>query len=172
MKHYIKIVAQKSFLLIKQLAALMKALFKGIVLPGRRRNGNLLTSILILFLDLTTLLIQFPWDFSLKFIKRWKYYNRFNYWFRRGLLITGCFLFLISSIEWSYAKEPNETTLVSYFEPHSNVCNSLIETSETRTIQSAPQYFSADAFIVDNHLYSCYRPSAVYLYLLYQNFRI
>ncbi|HUZ57362.1 MAG TPA: hypothetical protein VMU83_01100 [Hanamia sp.] len=174
MKRSIKIIGQKSIMLGNQLLTLVKSIIKGIVLPGRKQKGNLLTSIMLLFMELLALLIQFPWDFSLNFIKRRKYYNRFSFLVRKGLLITGCFLFLLSSIEWSYTKESCETTIIAYSEQYPGICSSINKASEFQVQQSLPflYHYSACTHPAPGYLFKHVRSSSVSHYLLHRNFRI
>ncbi len=174
MKRSIKIIGQKSIMLGNQLLALVKSIIKGVVLPGRKQKGNLLTSIMLLFMELTVLFIQFPWDFSLNFIKRWKHYYRFRSLLRKGLLITGCFLFLLSSVEWSYTKESCETTIIAYSEQQPGICSSKNKVSAFGVQQpsSVLYHYNACAHSTPVYLFKHFQVSPVFLYLLYRNFRI
>ncbi len=109
MKRTIQVIVNKCLLLAGQLTQLCKKLLAQLKFPTLHHKGNLLSTVFILFIDLTVLLIQFPWDLSINFLKRWKQYNRYNTLCRKGILITGFFLFFISSYEWVYSAPRDRT---------------------------------------------------------------
>lgn len=109
-KQQIRKITDKIVLFIKALGVLISKVAKQIVLPNRKRKGNLLSSLLLFFIYLNDLMITFSWGFSIKFILHWKHYDRAVFLAKRALLFTGCALFLLSSFEWSY---PEASELVN-----------------------------------------------------------
>lgn len=105
-KQQIGKITDKIVLFIKALGMVISRVVKQIVFPGRKRKGNLLSSLLLFFLSLYDLMATFSWDFSIRFILRWKHYDRAVLLMKRAILFTGCALFLLSSFEWSYPVTP------------------------------------------------------------------
>lgn len=73
-----------------------------VTFPNRRRKGNLLSSLLLLFIYLNNLVSSYSWGFSINFIRHWKHYDRTVFLAKRAVIFTGCLLFFLSSFEWSY----------------------------------------------------------------------
>ena len=87
-----------------------------LVLPGRRRSGNLLSSLFLLFAGLTEQLIncrqallRLPWTYTGRIparstlIAAWLYSKRY---IRLGMLIATWALFILASLEWSGPEQP------------------------------------------------------------------
>ena len=174
MKRHIQKIRQKSRLLGNQLMIVIKKIIQQVVLPGRNQKGNLLSTILLLFIELTTLLIQFPWDFSIDFIKRWKYYNRFNYLVKKSVLITGCFLFLLSSFEWCYGKESREACTIVQIEQQCDISATCVNVSDSKTLQKRICYYYQSTHELPTPDFRFYSPhvSPTSIYLIHCNFRI
>ncbi len=102
MKEKVRTISAKAALFIKAIWLLSRKVIKQLILPNRSRKGNILSSILLLFVSLTELLTNFSMEIPLDFIARWKHYERLHRLFKKAVLITGCLLFLLSSFEWSY----------------------------------------------------------------------
>lgn len=174
MKEHVRKIGRKGLMLGEQLVMLCKRIIKQIVFPGCDQKGNVLTSILLLFLELTALLIQFPWDFSIDCVKRWKHYNRFNYLLKKGVLIVGCFLFLLSSFEWTYARENSEQVNTARLELQTAVSVSAGDSYHYKAApQGIPPYYQRPLYSLPHpyRLYSLHFYK-VSVYLLHCNFRI
>ncbi|HWB27678.1 MAG TPA: hypothetical protein VG738_19515 [Chitinophagaceae bacterium] len=88
-----KIITKTVFFAIDILLLLFNVI-RQIVLPNRKRKGNILSSIFLFFILLAEKMIAFeksllqqPWLLKSRYIKR-------------GLILTSIFLFLVSSFEW------------------------------------------------------------------------
>ncbi len=102
MKEKIHTLSGNTALFIKALWLLARKVTNQVILPNRNRKGNILSSILLLFVSLTDLVANFSWGISIDFITHWKHYEYFRCLLKKSVLIAGCFLFLLSSFEWSY----------------------------------------------------------------------
>lgn len=102
MEKRIHIVLFKVVLFIKALWLIGLKVTRQVVLPSRRRKGNILSSLLLLFISLTDLVANFSWGISLNSLSRWKHYDRLCFLVKKGVLVSGFLLFLLSSFEWSY----------------------------------------------------------------------
>lgn len=92
-----KIVLYKVSNLAIDILLLLYKILRQIVLPGRRRKGNLLSSLFLFFIELAKRVIHFkhsitvsPWSYGRKYIQQ-------------GMLIATWLLFILSSFEWSAA---------------------------------------------------------------------
>ena len=93
------------FLFLFDIILLAIGVIKQIVLPNRRRKGNILNSILVFFIGLVEILNHFEYGiFQMSKVLKHRYV-------RQGLIITTAFLFLLSSFEWTNEKEINRTSL-------------------------------------------------------------
>lgn len=95
-------VLTKMGLFIKSLWLIGLKIAEQVVLPNRRRKGNILSSLLLLFISLTDLVTSFSWGISFNSLSRWKHYDRICFLVKKGTLIVCFLLFLLSSVEWSY----------------------------------------------------------------------
>jgi hypothetical protein len=113
-KQQLREITAKIVLFVKALGMLISKVAKQLVLPNRKRKGNLLSSLLLFFIYLNDLFITFSRGFSIKFILRWKHYDRAILLAKQAMLFTACVLFLISSFEWSYPElsEPTYSSSV------------------------------------------------------------
>ncbi|TAN01917.1 MAG: hypothetical protein EPN39_01080 [Chitinophagaceae bacterium] len=102
-------IGDKIVLFIRALGLLITKVVKQIVLPNRKRKGNLLSSLLLFFISLNDLVVTFSWGFSVRFVLRWKHYDRAVFLAKRAMLFAGFALFLLSSFEWSYPEAPELT---------------------------------------------------------------
>lgn len=99
-------IGGKIALFIRALGHITYKVATQITLPGSKRKGNLLSSLLLLFISLNDLFTTFSWGFSIRFILRWKHYDRAALLIKKSALFIGCLLFLLSSFEWSYPTAP------------------------------------------------------------------
>lgn len=106
MKEKIHTISANTALFIKSLWLLARKVTNQVILPNRNRKGNILSSILLLFVSLTDLIANFSRGISIDFITRWKHYEYLRCLLKKSVLIAGCFLFLLSSFEWSYNMQP------------------------------------------------------------------
>lgn len=97
----VKKIANKILLLLVDVVRFAFHTVKQVVLPNRKRKGNILSSLFIFFIGLMERLHQFehgyfkPADvFKLKYLKQ-------------GIVITAAFLFFLSSFEWKPIRELN-----------------------------------------------------------------
>lgn len=102
MEKRIHIVLFKVALFIKALWLIGLKVTRQVVLPSRRRKGNILSSLLLLFISLTDLVANFSWGISSNSLSRWKHYDRLCFLVKKGVLVSGFLLFILSSFEWSY----------------------------------------------------------------------
>ena len=93
------------FLFLFDIILLAIGVIKQIVLPNRRRKGNILNSILVFFIGLVEILNHFEYGiFQMSKVFKHRYV-------RQGVIIATAFLFLLSSFEWTNEKEINRTSL-------------------------------------------------------------
>lgn len=130
-KQQIRKITANIVLFLKAFAIVVTKVVKQIVLPNRRRKGNLLSSLLLFFIYLNDLIITFSWGFSIRFILRWKHYDRAVSLAKHALLFTGCALFLLSSFEWSYPEGQQLTSTDSVIQSGLDIYNS----TQGRTMQ-------------------------------------
>lgn len=77
----------------------MKRLLVHLALPGRKRKGNLLYSLFVFFTGTVELLNRFEKEaFQMATVFKQKHV-------RKGIIAITAFLFLLSSIEWTYGKQ-------------------------------------------------------------------
>lgn len=77
----------------------MKSLLMHLVLPGRKRKGNILSSVFVFFVGTVELLGRFEKEaFQMAALVKQKHV-------RKGVIAFTAFLFLLSSVEWTYCKE-------------------------------------------------------------------
>ncbi|HVB04530.1 MAG TPA: hypothetical protein VNE41_12525 [Chitinophagaceae bacterium] len=101
--------------LLKGIWSDCRKIFPLIELPNRRRKGNLLSVILSLFVALSGQLADFCR--GIPAIYRSGFMSRSRLLLRRGVLLTGCFLFLASSLEWTAQATPGmkePTSLITH----------------------------------------------------------
>lgn len=167
----IRQITNKIILFIGAIGLLTYKVIRQVTLPNRKRKGNLLSSLLLLFIYLNDLINSFSWGFSINFILRWKHYDRAVFMVRRIMLFTGCTLFLLSSVEWSYP-DTLQITGTSHVEQaglNLNIQDKkqekalLFETALLKTIATK----RAQADIISNISIACYHagfiPSRIFL---------
>lgn len=76
-------------------------MIRQIVLPGRNRKGNVLSSLFLFFVDLAEKVFAFEQNIL---HSSWLLKNRFA---KQALIIATGFLFLVSSVEWTVNTYPN-----------------------------------------------------------------
>ena len=130
-KQQIRKTTANIVLFLKAFAIVVTKVAKQMVLPNRRRKGNLLSSLLLFFIYLNDLIITFSWGFSIQFILRWKHYDRAVFLTKRVVLFTGCTLFLLSSFEWSYPESAQLRPTDSVVQSGCDIYNS----TQKKTIQ-------------------------------------
>ncbi len=85
----------KVFVLFLEVVLLSIRIIKNVVLPNRKRKGNILNSVFVFFVGTVEILNRFEYGiFQMKKIFQHKYV-------RQGVIIIGAFLFLLSSLEWT-----------------------------------------------------------------------
>jgi hypothetical protein len=90
----VKKIANKILLLIIDLVGFTFQTVKQVVLPNRKRKGNILSSLFDFFIGIMERLQQFEsGDLKLAHVFKLKY-------LKQGILITVAFLFFLSSCEW------------------------------------------------------------------------
>jgi hypothetical protein len=111
----LKKITNKVILLIWDILIFTHQIVRKIILPNRRRKGNLLSSLLTFFVGLLDRIVSFessllrqPIVFSHKYV-------------RQGLIIAVAFLFLLSSFEWTVGQPSiapvNETQAIAADQP-------------------------------------------------------
>jgi len=95
----LKKIIYKVFILILEVVLFSIRIIKHIVFPNKKRKGNILYSLFIFFVGIVEILNRFEHGiFVMTKVFQQKYV-------RKGILITGIFLFLLSSFEWTKAQE-------------------------------------------------------------------
>jgi len=90
----LKNIVSKILILLHDILLFAFEVIKQIVLPTKKRKGNVLSSLFIFFVGLIERLIPFEHGlFKMARIFKLKY-------FKQGLIILGALLFLLSSFEW------------------------------------------------------------------------
>lgn len=98
MKQLKKIITAVTILL-RDAFFFMKSLLMHLVLPGRKRKGNILSSLFVFFVGTVELLGRFEKEaFQMAALVKQKH-------IRKGIIAVTAFLFLLSSVEWTYCKE-------------------------------------------------------------------
>ena len=100
----IKKIANKILLLILHVVCFTFQTVKQVVLPNRKRKGNILSSVFDFFIGIIEMLHQF----ELGYFKPANIY-KLKY-LKQGILITAAFLFFLSSFEWKPNLELNYKT--------------------------------------------------------------
>lgn len=97
----LKKIASKVFVLLLDIVLLTISIIKHIVLPNRKRKGNILNSVFVFFIGTVEILNRFEHGvFQMTKIFRHRY-------IRQGVIIISTFLFLLSSFEWANGQEIN-----------------------------------------------------------------
>jgi hypothetical protein len=97
----LKKISDKLFVLLFDIILLTIGVIKEIVLPNRKRKGNLLNSLFVFFVGTVEILDHFEYGiFQMTKIFKHKY-------IRQGVIIISAFLFLLSSFEWTREQEIN-----------------------------------------------------------------
>lgn len=95
----------KIILCLLSIVLLLYKVIKQLVLPNRTQKGNIISSVLLFFTSFFDLIIKYTSEVSFKRISRLKYYTQFRWAARKAIFIITCFLFLLSSLEWSYNQQ-------------------------------------------------------------------
>lgn len=90
----IKKIISKILILLFGILLFAFSIIRQIVLPNKRRKGNILSSLFIFFTGTIERLISFEHGFKMAAIFKLKYC-------RQGVIIIGALLFLLSSFEWA-----------------------------------------------------------------------
>jgi hypothetical protein len=97
----LKKISDKVLVLLFDIILLTIGVIKEIVLPNRKRKGNLLNSLFVFFVGTVEILDHFEYGiFQMTKIFKHKY-------IRQGVIIISAFLFLLSSFEWTREQEIN-----------------------------------------------------------------
>lgn len=164
----IKIIISKIMLLIIDVSLFGYKLIKQIILPNRRKKGNLLTSLFVFFDGTLERLDRFEHGtFRMATILRQKY-------IKRCLILIAGFLFLLSSLECDGNKSfwNNSFNYIEHFS-YTVAKEITVSKDETRffhaeTIQLASEW----SFKNINHRYFSPSSNSVKLYLAIRNIRI
>ena len=95
----LKKIVNKVFILFLEVVLFSVRISKHIVFPNKKRKGNILCSLFVFFVGIIEILNHFEHGI----FKMTKVFQQKNV--RKGILITGVFLFLLSSFEWTKAQE-------------------------------------------------------------------
>ena len=145
-------IAYKVILLIWDVLVFTYQIVRKIILPNRRRKGNILSSLLSLFVGLMERILSFeksilrqPVVFTHKYV-------------RQALVIAAAFLFLISSFEWTVDQHPvspiDEMQAVAVDEPAAKG-STIITSQQFTTSVSVP----AGKFLAPGRVFSPTQPS-------------
>lgn len=97
----LKKISYKIFVLLFNIILLTIGVIKDIVLPNRKRKGNILNSLFVFFIGIVEILDHFEYGiFQMTKIFKHRYV-------RQGVIIISVFLFLLSSFEWTREQEIN-----------------------------------------------------------------
>jgi hypothetical protein len=97
----LKKIITKVFVLLLDIVLLTIRIIKHIVLPNRKRKGNILNSVFVFFIETVEILNRFEHGiFQMTKIFKHRY-------IRQGVIIISVFLFLLSSFEWIRGQEIN-----------------------------------------------------------------
>jgi hypothetical protein len=164
------------------LALIMMALYllarkaaEQVVLPNRHRKGNIFSTVLFLFVSLSDIATTFSVGLLPGFAVRWKYHDQAIRIIRKSVLLTGCLLFLLSSVEWSYHPLPRlkESGFVIQDGRDAGRAASPAKTVSYAIPLIAVRYRSAEMASVRCRITSADFPStALSVYLLNCSFRI
>jgi hypothetical protein len=144
MKEVRKII-HKIILLVTDILVFTYQIVREIILPTRRRKGNILSSVLAFFVGLVERVVSFensllqqPVVFSHKYV-------------RKGLVIAVGFLFLLSSVEWTVGQTSdvavNEAQAVVTSEPTADGVTFLAQRQGKATIQISAGHFFFPVFL-------------------------
>lgn len=90
-------------------------MIRQVVLPTKKRKGNILSSLLVFFIGVVERLIHFEHGFfSMATILKRKYV-------KEGILITGAILFFLASFEWSQERKIEASASSEYAEQFSKI---------------------------------------------------
>ncbi len=97
----LKKIFNKVFLLLFDIILFTISVIKNIVLPNRKRKGNILNSLFVFFVGTVEIINHFEYGiFQMAKVFKHKYV-------RQGVIIISAFLFLLSSFEWTRNQEIN-----------------------------------------------------------------
>ena len=97
----LKKISDKVLVLLFDIILLTTGVIKDIVLPNRKRKGNLLNSLFVFFVGTVEILDHFEYGiFQMAKVFKQKH-------IRQGVIIISAFLFLLSSFEWTREQEIN-----------------------------------------------------------------
>lgn len=97
----LKKIFYKIFVLLFDIILLTIEVIKEIVLPNRKRKGNVLKSIFAVFVGIIEILARFEFGlFQMTKVFKHRY-------IRQGIIIISAFLFLLSSFEWTNDQKLN-----------------------------------------------------------------
>ncbi|MEO6905735.1 MAG: hypothetical protein ABI148_05195 [Ginsengibacter sp.] len=97
----LKKIVTKVFILLLDIVLLTIRIITHIVLPNRKRKGNILNSVFVFFVGTVEILNRFEYGiFQMAKIFKHKY-------IRKGVIVISTFLFLLSSFEWANGQEVN-----------------------------------------------------------------
>jgi hypothetical protein len=138
-------IADKVILLLMDILVFGYQIVRKVILPTRRRKGNILSSLLSFFVGLVERVLAFE-----KSILRQPIVFKHKY-VKQGLVLAAGFLFLLSSIEWTVGASPaaivNETQAVATSEPAADAYGAF-EARQVKTIDQIPVgSFSVSGFL-------------------------
>jgi hypothetical protein len=168
MNEVLKILHKVIFLII-DILVLAYQIIKQVILPNRRRKGNVLSSLLSFFVGLIENILTFEKSiFSRSLVCKFKY-------IKQALVLAASFLFLISSIEWTVSQSAvstvNETQAAVANEPASSAVKVLSE--RPIYIKNPVRNFVAAAYLSYTTPYKPAEvPLAIKNYFLYCTLRI
>ncbi len=163
-----KKITIKILLLILDIFVLAYKIGKQIILPNKKRKGNILSSLYVFFIGTIEMLFNFEHGFfRLSSIFRQKH-------IKQGLIIIGAFLFLLSSIEWTgNEKQTIHRTGNSPEQIHSIVENNIFNKEEPISGYSEKIYLVEDyPEYRKNPIITNASKSSIKKYLLVRNIRI
>ena len=97
--HLVKKIASKVFILLIEIILLIITTAGKVILPNKKRKGNILSSLFIFFIGVIEILNRFEIGlFQVAKLFRQKHV-------KQAIVIASAFLFLLTTFEWVPAKE-------------------------------------------------------------------
>lgn len=139
--HKIKKIFNKVFLLLLDVALLTFQTLKQVVLPNKKRKGNILSSLLIFFIGIIETLDHFEHGifkvidiFKLKYLKQ-------------SVFLIATFLFFLSSFEWKVNPELNvETCAITSLQLSTSTKNTASVNKQIQSIYTLDKAFFSHSF--------------------------
>ena len=162
----LKKIVTKVFVLLLDIILLTITVIKRIVLPNRKKKGNILNSVFVFFIGTVEILNRFEHGvFQMTKIFKHRY-------IRQGVIIISTFLFLLSSFEWTRGQEINTSNT------NANAVQLQAKVSRNISIEKATNGIIKSVIIAKPSIRNDYYPTfitcvqSVKKYILFRNILI